>query len=60
MTIKVKDRKIGLCEGWCGCVDHNLVDGLCANCHKRTKTIVASNAALNAANISKPLSLVGC
>lgn len=32
---------IGLCEGWCGRVDHHLVDGMCAECRERCATIDA-------------------
>ena len=33
------DTSIGRCEGWCGTVDHHLVEGLCEVCRLRSLTI---------------------
>ncbi|WP_126456704.1 hypothetical protein [Sulfuriflexus mobilis] len=30
---------IGLCEGWCGRVDHHLVEGLCRECRARSQIV---------------------
>jgi len=51
---QIKSETIGLCEGWCGCVDHHLIDGLCKSCHSRTKTTdTRKNVVLQHENINK-------
>lgn len=34
----MQNTSIGRCEGWCGTVDHHLVDGLCEACRLRSLT----------------------
>ncbi|MBD3609923.1 MAG: hypothetical protein HUJ30_05180 [Gammaproteobacteria bacterium] len=31
----MKTKTIGRCEGWCGLIDHHLIDGMCEQCRAR-------------------------